>query len=460
MLRVALSRSAILASLPLSLSLLQSTSCEEEIKCYDIYKKLKNNNVKLNEVPLKNSSSNFVILSGSNSQTLTRKICQELGLNSQINNIFVDNHNPNNIVNSQNNHTSKYLPDNLSYLKKSLPSYNKVYQINNEKSNNGEDRIDSASLSGPIAENKGKKVEEKDPSQCTVCSNIDVKLFSDGELSLNLHQSIRGKDVIIVQTCSPPVNNSILELVLSITAARRNGAASITAIVPYFAYRLNRRGLPISTLHKNTLNSPESDKESNSDKMEYSHQTRFLWNAHAEIVKLLLTAGVDKIVSVEIQRIGQGHEAFPGHHRIPVETVRALDIFLDHLPKEILNEYDSNKNKPHSTPLGPTASLNSQIKNNEIVRPVLIAAGNVELFKKSKKLQKKLKQIFENHDNKTVANISIDCGAFLRVDSDEDTHYMKGNSLQFQGDVKDKTVILIEDYIGMFLKNFFSYVFI
>ena len=73
-------------------------------------------------------------------------------------------------------------------------------------------------------------------------ANVDVTRFSDGEISVEIKESIRGKDTFIIQSCGMPVNDNILELFLTVTAARRSGASSVTAVVPYFGYRHNRRG--------------------------------------------------------------------------------------------------------------------------------------------------------------------------------------------------------------------------
>ena len=54
----------------------------------------------------------------------------------------------------------------------------------------------------------------------------------------------------IIQSCSNPVNNSIMELLLLSTAARRADAENVIVVIPYFGYKYHRRGLPISTTLK------------------------------------------------------------------------------------------------------------------------------------------------------------------------------------------------------------------
>jgi ribose-phosphate pyrophosphokinase len=69
-----------------------------------------------------------------------------------------------------------------------------------------------------------------------------VQSFPDGELQVELLQSVRGHDVHVVQSTSPPVERRLLELVLLADACHRAGAARVTAIVPYFGYaRQDRR---------------------------------------------------------------------------------------------------------------------------------------------------------------------------------------------------------------------------
>lgn len=64
----------------------------------------------------------------------------------------------------------------------------------------------------------------------------DVATFSDGEIAVSLHESVRGSDCFIVQSTCEPVNNNIMELLIMIDAMKRASAARITAVMPYFGY--------------------------------------------------------------------------------------------------------------------------------------------------------------------------------------------------------------------------------
>jgi ribose-phosphate pyrophosphokinase len=64
----------------------------------------------------------------------------------------------------------------------------------------------------------------------------DVTNFSDGEISVSLHESVRGSDCFIIQSTCAPVNDNIMELLIMIDAMKRASAARITAVMPYFGY--------------------------------------------------------------------------------------------------------------------------------------------------------------------------------------------------------------------------------
>ncbi len=64
----------------------------------------------------------------------------------------------------------------------------------------------------------------------------DVTTFSDGEISVNIMESVRGSDVFVVQSTSEPVNNNLMELLIMIDAFKRASAGRITAVVPYYGY--------------------------------------------------------------------------------------------------------------------------------------------------------------------------------------------------------------------------------
>jgi ribose-phosphate pyrophosphokinase len=71
---------------------------------------------------------------------------------------------------------------------------------------------------------------------------IQVGRFSDGEVRVEVDENVRGREVFIVQSTCPPVNDNLMELLVIADACRRASAARITAVIPYFGYaRQDRR---------------------------------------------------------------------------------------------------------------------------------------------------------------------------------------------------------------------------
>jgi ribose-phosphate pyrophosphokinase len=69
-----------------------------------------------------------------------------------------------------------------------------------------------------------------------------VGRFSDGEITVELMENVRGRDVFILQSTCPPANDHLMELLVMVDACRRASAARVTAVVPYFGYaRQDRR---------------------------------------------------------------------------------------------------------------------------------------------------------------------------------------------------------------------------
>jgi ribose-phosphate pyrophosphokinase len=76
-------------------------------------------------------------------------------------------------------------------------------------------------------------------------SNSEINTFSDGEISVRLNETVRGCDVYIVQPTSNPVNNNLMELLITIDAVKRASASRINAVIPYYGYaRQDRKARP------------------------------------------------------------------------------------------------------------------------------------------------------------------------------------------------------------------------
>ncbi len=70
----------------------------------------------------------------------------------------------------------------------------------------------------------------------TTLGEAEVGKFSDGETSVHLAETVRGRDLFIIQSTSAPVNDNLMELLIMIDAAKRSSAGRITAVIPYFGY--------------------------------------------------------------------------------------------------------------------------------------------------------------------------------------------------------------------------------
>ena len=74
----------------------------------------------------------------------------------------------------------------------------------------------------------------------TTPADAAVSRFQDGECSIEVKTHIRGKDVYVIQSCIAPVNDSVMELLLLVSTAKRAGAKRVTAVIPYFGYKHHR----------------------------------------------------------------------------------------------------------------------------------------------------------------------------------------------------------------------------
>ncbi|GDZ83817.1 ribose-phosphate diphosphokinase [Leuconostoc citreum] len=72
-------------------------------------------------------------------------------------------------------------------------------------------------------------------------STIDVKQFADNEIYERIHQTVRGRDVYVIQGITEPVNDNFMKLMIFIDAARRASARTINVVIPYFGYARSDR---------------------------------------------------------------------------------------------------------------------------------------------------------------------------------------------------------------------------
>jgi ribose-phosphate pyrophosphokinase len=122
-----------------------------------------------------------------------------------------------------------------------------------------------------------------------------VQRFPDSELHVELHDSVRGHDVYLIQATSPPVDLHLLELLFLADACRRAGAAQLTAVVPYFGYaRQDRRG---------------RGREPVGARL---------------VAELLGSSGLQRLVAVDLHTV-----ALEGFFPIPLEHLSALSLLVE-----------------------------------------------------------------------------------------------------------------------------------
>lgn len=124
-----------------------------------------------------------------------------------------------------------------------------------------------------------------------------VSKFSDGEIMVKVNESVRGRDVFIVQPTSAPADTNIMELMVMVDALKRSSANTITAVVPYFGYarqdRASEPRVPITA---------------------------------KLIANLLTVSGIDRLVTMDLHAM-----QIQGFFDIPVDNLYALPVFYNYL---------------------------------------------------------------------------------------------------------------------------------
>ena len=128
-----------------------------------------------------------------------------------------------------------------------------------------------------------------------------VGRFSDGEVTVELMENVRGRDVFVVQPTSPPANDHLMELLVMVDACRRASAGRITAVMPYFGYaRQDRR----------------------------PRATRVAITAKV-VANMLAGAGVHRVLTVDLHA-----DQIQGFFDIPVDNVYASPVLLGDVWKQ------------------------------------------------------------------------------------------------------------------------------
>ena len=131
--------------------------------------------------------------------------------------------------------------------------------------------------------------------------DISVGKFSDGEITAEINENVRGKDVFIIQPTCAPTNDNLMELVVMADAFRRSSATRITAVIPYFGYaRQDRR--------------PRSARVPISAKL---------------VANMLYSAGIDRVLTVDLHA-----DQIQGFFDIPVDNIYATPILIHDIQQQ------------------------------------------------------------------------------------------------------------------------------
>ena len=128
-----------------------------------------------------------------------------------------------------------------------------------------------------------------------------VSRFSDGEISIEIDENVRGKDVFVIQSTCAPTNDNLMELILMIDALRRSSASRITAVVPYFGYS-------------------RQDRRVRSSRVPISAKV---------VADMMAKAGVNRVLTVDLHA-----EQIQGFFDVPVDNVYGSAILIDDIERQ------------------------------------------------------------------------------------------------------------------------------
>src|SRR3990172_957703 len=149
------------------------------------------------------------------------------------------------------------------------------------------------------------------PLALEICSHLgmelgksDVRSFSDGEVYVDIQESVRGVEVYVLQSTCKPTNDNLMELLIMLDAFKRASAVSVTAVIPYYGYaRQDRKVAP---------RTPISAKL---------------------VADLITAAGATRVVCVDLHA-GQ----IQGFFNIPVDHLYATPVLLDYIKENFIDD--------------------------------------------------------------------------------------------------------------------------
>ena len=135
----------------------------------------------------------------------------------------------------------------------------------------------------------------------TTLGKATVKTFSDGEISVEIEENVRGQDVYIIQPLCDPVNNNLMELLIMADALKRSSVDRISVVLPYFGYS-------------------RQDRRARSARVPIT----------AKVVANMLTSmGVERLLTIDLHA-----DQIQGFFDIPVDNIYATPLFLADIHKQ------------------------------------------------------------------------------------------------------------------------------
>ena len=129
----------------------------------------------------------------------------------------------------------------------------------------------------------------------------DVSQFSDGEISVEIHENVRGKDVFIIQPTCPPSNDNLMELVIIADCLQRASAARVTAVIPYFGYA-------------------RQDRRVRSARVPITAKV---------VADMLGSAGINRVLTVDLHA-----DQIQGFFEIPVDNIYGSPVLLSDIERQ------------------------------------------------------------------------------------------------------------------------------
>ena len=134
--------------------------------------------------------------------------------------------------------------------------------------------------------------------------NAAVGRFSDGEISVQINENVRGGDIFIIQSTCAPTNDNLMELIVMVDALRRASAGRITAVIPYFGYA-------------------RQDRRVRSSRVAITAKV---------VANMLQVVGVDRVLTMDLHA-----DQIQGFFDIPVDNIYASPVLLGDVWKQNLD---------------------------------------------------------------------------------------------------------------------------